>query len=105
MKAIERTYRVVSKGLCKLALYERYYIENDEHGDHITRYYNDKFYYDNYELHDPFRAKYDDIILQGYDETIEYIDNNKDNIILKDNTYSLLEEFFNKYPDAIIEFG
>ncbi len=56
------------------------------------------------EFHDLFRTGYDeDKILRSFEETMIYI--KEKNCQTFENTEQELKEFFNKYPDGVIEFG
>jgi hypothetical protein len=56
------------------------------------------------EFHDLFRAGYDeDKVLTSLEETLSYIKEN--NCKTFEYTEKGLKEFFNKYPDGVIEFG
>ena len=56
------------------------------------------------EFHDWFRTGYDeDKILRSFEETMIYI--KEKNCQTFENTEQELKEFFNKYPDGVIEFG
>lgn len=56
------------------------------------------------EYADLFRTHYhDDVYLKSFNETIEFI--NKENISITDENLLRLKEFWDKYPDGVIEFG
>ena len=56
------------------------------------------------EFHDVFRESgFPEIILGSYDETIDYIRDDK--CVVFDYTDEYLKRFWNKYPDGKIEFG
>ena len=56
------------------------------------------------EFHNLFRTScFEDVILTSYEETVKYIEDN--NCETFDYTYDKLKEFFEKYPNGVIEFG
>lgn len=78
-----------------------------EFDDGIIRYYNGKFYEHTKDSpYDLFRVgNYPEIVLTSYVDAIEYIKSLDDKVIVYDFTYEKLQEFFNTYPEGIIDFG
>ena len=48
---------------------------------------------------------YPDDKLFSLKETLDYINNPLNKCITNDKTFEWLDEFWNKYPDGMIEFG
>jgi hypothetical protein len=58
------------------------------------------------EFHDVFRTSdYDGAELYSLKETIDYISDEKNGCLIMENTVELLNEFWDKYPEGVIEFG
>lgn len=115
-----RQQRMVEKGLCKVAVMNKY-----EHQDKVTLYIPEKNTHyvnvDNY--HNIFRiGNYPIDKLFSYNETIQFIESNKDKVyshlgwIDEKNTFGKYDEminiweiklqsFWDKYPDGMIDFG
>lgn len=56
--------------------------------------------------HDLFRIfKYNDAKLLSFEQTMEFIKRNKENIRFTENWEEKLKEFWAKNPDGVIEFG
>lgn len=97
-KAItERQIAFIKKDLCKKAIYDRY---------SCLRLNIDSVLYVNCEYHDLFRKyTFSEDKLFSLEETLNYIEKYKDEISLFEDTFELLKEFWNKYPDGVIDFG
>jgi hypothetical protein len=57
--------------------------------------------------HDLFRYRvYDsEIVLKSFDETMDFIKDEKNNCEVFEDTNKYLKDFWDKYPDGRIEFG
>jgi hypothetical protein len=99
-KVLERKIRVVSKGLCNVAVMNH----QPEHS-----YFNEKgFFIVCKNFHDCFRLYgYPDIKFYSKKENYKFLKCNKNNpmLVMYDYTYDRLEEFWNTYPDGYIHFG
>lgn len=72
----------------------------------LTDYVEGKGLYFETEYHDTFRRyNYSDDKLFSLEETIAYIRNPTNECEFNDNTFTRLKEFWNKYPDGMIQFG
>lgn len=98
---LNRQIKMVSNNLCSRAVWNR---QNDKE---TTLYIDDKgLYIEDTGFHDVFRINsYSDDRLSSLQETLDYINNPENNCTVYENTIKKLEEFWNKYPDSIIEFG
>ena len=98
----ERKLQFVKKDLCKKAVYNNYRLSEDV----LIINVNGTLYQDIDEYHDLFRKyKYPEDMLFSLKETLEYIEKYKDEIIIYEDTYSMLEEFWEEYPNGMIRFG
>jgi hydroxymethylpyrimidine pyrophosphatase-like HAD family hydrolase len=115
---VERQLKIVKKGLCEIAIYNKYHTSNYN----VTSYNCKKqiFYISSNDLpHDVFRiGDYPDDILFSLEETLKYLEDNDDNIyytstcfdktdrnILKQEAIKQLVKFWKKYPEGMINFG
>jgi hypothetical protein len=58
------------------------------------------------EFHDVFRIyTYPSDLLCSFDETIQFIEENKDNCKIFEYTYNQLKKFWDEYPQGLICFG
>lgn len=81
----------------------------------IIEYHNGSFYIevgeanDDYSEHDAFRVngelRYSENILFGFDETLKFIEDNKGDIELCEDSIPRVKKFFERYPDGMINFG
>lgn len=101
IKVLHRKIQMVSKGLCNVAVMR--------HQPSLSYYFPDKgFFIGINEFHNCFRLHgYPEDSLFSKEETYKFLEDNKDNplLVIYDNTYEKLEEFWNKYPDGFIHFG
>lgn len=68
--------------------------------------YSDEGYTDIDTPHDLFRiGNYTDDKLLSLKQTLDFIDKNKDIISFSENWEIELKEFWDKYPNGVIEFG
>ncbi|MCK9447022.1 hypothetical protein M0Q50_09250 [bacterium] len=100
-----RQLRLVENDYCKVAVCKRYHYRNNP-----TIYFNGSHYVSFDSLpHDTFRIYgYPIIKLKSYEETIKFINDNKNNekFWCLDSDYEdVLKKFWNKYPDSFICFG
>lgn len=111
---LERSKRMVEKDLCKVAVCNRY----GNCSMSLIRFHNGYFYIDSDNLpHDIFRIhNYPNDILLSLQETLDYLEVNDDKIeyygydevdkdIIKLNAIERLKEYWEKYPDGMIDFG
>lgn len=97
---IERQIQIVTKDLCKNAIYNRYTSNNN-----LTVYVNGSLYEET-DYHDLFRKyKYPEDHLYSLQETLDYIQKYKDEITIYEWTFTKLEQFWNQHPDGLIQFG
>ena len=101
IKYLNRQIRMVSNNLCSRAVWDR---QNDED---LTEYIEGKgLYIEDTGFHDVFRKYgYPDDKLFSLQETLNYINNPENACVTYDKTFERLNEFWNKYPDGMIEFG
>lgn len=66
-------------------------------------YVNGKFYTMVEDFHDLFRTNYNNTKLFSLEETLKFIKEN--NCSVYDYTEKRLKEFWNKYPNGVIDFG
>jgi hypothetical protein len=74
----------------------------------LTRYVSGKGFYENTEFHDVFRKYgYPEDRLFSMEETMKYIEDPKNGCVVKDHESAkeMLQEFWKKYPDGMIQFG
>ncbi len=70
---------------------------------HITDYYiNEKYYQEVSEYYNTFRSDYREENLFSLEETLDYI--KKNNCYITDIEIEQLKEFWNEYPDGLINF-
>jgi hypothetical protein len=97
---IERQIQIVTKDLCKRAIYNRYTSNNN-----LTVYVNGNLYEET-DYHDIFRKyNYPEDHLYSLQETLDYIQKYKDEITIYDWTFNRLEQFWNQHPNGLIKFG
>lgn len=97
---LNRQIRMVSNNYCQKAVWNH---QNDED---LVEYVDGKGLYIEAGFHDVFRKYgYPDDKLFSLKETLEYINNPLNNCVTNDNTLKWLNEFWEKYPDGMIEFG
>lgn len=104
-KAIyNRKLRMVKKGLCSVAVMRNY-----SYNDTPVFYDKNKncHYVSSEELpHNLFRIYgYPLDKLWSLNETLDFIEKNKEKSSIYDYTYEKLEEFWKNYPDGMIDFG
>jgi hypothetical protein len=111
IKVLERQKRMVEKGFCNAAVYNR------QPG--ITRVIDDELYQEvEGSYHDVFRRSYTDDVIKSFDEAIEYLEENDDKIRYaktifdktpreesKAEAIERLKKFWEEYPEGIIIFG
>lgn len=100
-----RRVRLIENGYCRVAVMNKYCSYSDSIlipvGDNI---YKDVSGNDGY--HDVFRKYgYPEDRLFSLEETLSYIDNPKNECVVYENTREVLEKFWNRYPDGMIDFG
>lgn len=115
----ERRLRMVEKGLCKLAMYNRYK-ESDYNNIHkFDKSKNAMYVTTNSLPHDTFRrGGYPNDKLFSLEETLKYLEDNDgiiyytstifdktDRNILKEKSIKRLKEFWVEYPEGMIDFG
>ena len=97
----KRRIRLIENGFCKEAIINRYCSFSNDH----IEYYNGKFYKE-IGFHDMFRKYgYPNDKLFSLQETLDYINNPENKCTVYENTIERLKEFWNKYPDGMIDFG
>ena len=98
IKVLYRQIRMVEKGLCNLAVYNK---------QPEISFVNEKgFFVEHSDYHDVFRKHgYPEDILYSFDETIDYINNPDNHCTKNDLTEERLKEFWKECPDGAIEFG
>ena len=97
----KRRIRLIENGFCKQAIVNKYC----SYSDGLIECYNGNFYKE-IGFHDMFRKYgYPDDKLFSLKETLDYINNPLNKCIINDKTFEWLDEFWNKYPDGMIEFG
>jgi hypothetical protein len=98
---LNRQIRMVSNNLCQRALWDR------QNNDDLTFYVDGKGLYigvDDY--HDSFRVyTYPKDLLFSLQETLDYINNEKNKCEIRDYTFTQIEEFWSNYPNGMICFG
>lgn len=97
---LKRQIRMVDNNFCKRAVW------NHQDDENLTEYIDGKGFYMETDFHDTFRKYgYPENRLFSLQETLDYINNPKNDCTIYENTIEILEEFWNKYPDGMIEFG
>lgn len=100
--AIERRITMIKKGLCKEATINKYC----EFSKGISRHIKGKGIFIECGYHDVFRKYgYPDDVLLSYEETLYYIDYPPNECHLYEGSLERLKEFWDKYPDGMIDFG
>ena len=70
------------------------------------QYVDGKGFYIHVDYHDVFRKYgYPEDKLFSLQETLDYINDPKNECVINDTTVKILEEFWKKYPDGMIYFG
>lgn len=92
-----RSCRMVSKGMCKKAIWRRI-------NGHY-RYFDDKGAYEcSKKYHDVFRVYgYPDVVLTSYEEVVQYLETCENKTIY--DSLERVKEFFIEYPKGLITFG
>ena len=99
-KIIKRQIKMVENNFCKRAVW------NHQNDKELTEYVDGKGFYIEIGFHDMFRKYgYPDDRLFSLQETLNYINNPKNNCTVYDDTIERLNKFWAKYPDGFIEFG
>ena len=82
-------------------------IWNNQNDKGLTIYVDGKgLYIADTGFHDSFRKYgYPDNMLFSLEETLKYIDDKNNSCETYENTFKRLKEFWNKYPEGLIEFG
>ena len=97
---LKRQIRMVDNNFCQRAVW------NHQDDENLTEYIDGKGFYMETDFHDTFRKYgYPEDRLFSLQETLDYINNPENNCTIYENTIEKLEEFWNKYPDGMIEFG
>lgn len=97
---IKRHIRMVENDIYPEAVWHH---QNDEK---LTCYVEGKGLYMNTKYHDLFRKYgYPDHRLYSLEETLEYLDNPTNECEFNDESIVRLKEFWNEYPDGMIQFG
>jgi hypothetical protein len=99
ISVLERQIRMVKKGLCNIAVLNAQ--------PEVCTYIPEKgFYIDCDKYHDPFRiGKYTEHKLFSYQECLEYIANYEKDINRSIDIHESLYQFWEEFPDGMIEFG
>jgi hypothetical protein len=107
-------FKIKNKKMSKKFLYKIYV--NIPH-DNLKTIFNNNIYEKVNEFHDLFRTNdYNSPILISFEETLNFINLNnlkgisyfseeEKRIITEEPDFKKIKEFWNKYPDGIIEFG
>jgi hypothetical protein len=97
-----RRVRMIDADLCKQAVMNKFCM----YGDKLTEFYNGNLYDDVDGYHDIFRKYgYPEDRLFSLEETLEYINDPKNDCDTYDKTIELLTKFWFEYPDGMITFG
>ena len=98
---LERKIRMVENNLCQKAVW------NYQSDEDLTEFVEDKgLYIEDTGFHDVFRKYgYPDDKLFSLDETLEYLNNPKNECVFDENSIIRLKEFWKKFPNGMIEFG
>lgn len=101
LKVYKRQLKMIKKGLCQRAVWNRQPDKN------FTKYIDGKgLYIEDTVFHDVFRKYgYPEVKLFSLEETLDYINNPENECVLYDNSIEMLEKFWTLYPDGFIEFG
>jgi hypothetical protein len=98
----KRRVRMIEADLCKQAVMNKFCMN----GDKLTEFYNGNLYDDVDGYHDIFRKYgYPEDRLFSLEETLEYINDPKNDCDTYDKTIELLTKFWFEYPDGMITFG
>lgn len=97
-----RLVRIIKNNYCKKAVLNRYCIYNKD----LIVNINGELYKNVKEYHDSFRKYgYPDDMLFSLEETIDYINNPNNECYLYDYSIKKISEFWDKYPNGMIDFG
>jgi len=97
---LKRQIRMVKNNFCQRAVW------NHQDDKNLTEYIDGKGFYMETGFHDTFRKYgYPEDKLFSLQETLDYINNPKNDCTIYENTIERLKEFWDKYPDGMIEFG
>ena len=97
---LKRQIRMVDNNFCQRAVW------NHQDDENLTEYVDGKGFYMETGFHDIFRKYgYPEDKLFSLQETLNYINNPENACVTYDKTFERLNEFWNKYPDGMIEFG
>ena len=97
---LKRQIRMVENNFCQRAVWNH---QNDEN---LTEYIDGKGFYMETGFHDIFRKYgYPEDKLFSLQETLNYINNPENGCTVYEHTIERLKEFWNKYPDGMIDFG
>jgi hypothetical protein len=97
-----RRVRMIEAGLCKEKVMNKFCM----YGDKLTEFYKGNLYDDVDGYHDVFRKYgYPEDRLFSLEETLEYINDPKNDCDVYDKTNELLTKFWTEYPDGMITFG
>ncbi len=93
---------MIEKVLCKEAIISKYC----SFSSGVNRYIKGKGIFMECGYHDIFRKYgYPEDMLFSYEDTLDYIDYPGNNCQLYDHSLEKLKEFWEKYPDGMIDFG
>jgi len=97
---LKRQIKMVKNNFCQRAVW------NHQNDGNLTEYIDGKGFYMEIGFHDTFRKYgYPEDRLFSLQETLDYINNPENDCTIYENTIERLKEFWNKYPDGMIEFG
>jgi hypothetical protein len=97
-----RRVRMIEAGLCKQAVMNKFCM----YGDGLKEFYNGNLYDDVDGYHDLFRKYgYPEDRLFSLEETLEYINDPKNECQTYDKTVERLTKFWTENPDGMITFG
>ncbi len=101
IKVLNRKIRMVSNNYCQMAVW------NNQGDEDLTVYIQGKgLFIEDTGFHDEFRKYgYPENKLFSYKETIDYIETPDNECSVYENTLERLKEFWDLYPDGMIEFG
>lgn len=98
---LNRQIRMVSNNLCQKAIWN---YQNDE--DLVEYFEGRGLYIEDTGFHDVFRKYgYPNDVLFSLEETLKYIDDVKNDCVLRENSKERLYEFWSKFPNGAISFG
>lgn len=104
IQVVKRKERMIKNNLCREAVCKKFKYRNE-----LTKYISGRgFYISTHELtHDLFRiGDYDQTKLFSYEETMKFIENNRNKIYYFHNTWKEdMIDFWKTYTDGMICFG